>query len=383
MLKSIKISNYKTFIEPTEIEFIATNYKFLESENVGNGRTVKGAIFVGENASGKTNILKAIRLIIDMLFGVSDIDFSYMKSLYTTKESFDIEYVFVIENKEIRYNVAFSKHGIMNEKLFVDDVLYLHRHDGSAQVYSDSAPITVANVAENLPFLRKFYFDTRFNDNLALNKWFSFLKESIYINCYDGKLSSSADNVRELLWDKFLEKNGVKQINDFFKSIGYRQQISYSNETHNKKGFHNTRSTDKFVSFKKDQTDIEIPIMYESTGNSTLVALLPSFIHAIDKPCMLIIDEFSSGFHNELEECLLKYFYHFSKNSQIFLATHSTNVLNNAIIRPDQAFAVSFNGMHGTTIKRFSDESPREAQNLEKMYLNGVFDGKPYYKKNF
>ena len=383
MLKSIKISNYKTFIEPTEIDFSATNYRFLESENVSNNKTTKGAIFVGENASGKTNILKAIRLIIDILFGVSEINFSYMKSFYTTKKEFEIGYIFDIEDKEICYNIIFSERGITDEKLFIDNILYLYRHDNSAEVYSDATPVGATNIAENLPFLRKFYFDTRFNDNAILNKWFTFLKESVYINCYDGHISSGADNVRELLYDNFLEKNGVKQINDFFKSIGYRQQISYSNETHNKKGFHNTRTTDKFVSFKKDQTDIEIPIMYESTGNSTLIALLPSFIHAIDKPCMLIIDEFSSGFHNELEECLLKYFYHFSQNSQIFLATHSTNVLNNAIIRPDQAFAVSFNGMHGTTIKRFSDESPREAQNLEKMYLNGVFDGKPYYKKSF
>lgn len=383
MLKSIKISNYKTFIEPTEIDFSATNYRFLESENVSKNKTTKGAIFVGENASGKTNILKAIRLIIDMLFGVSEINFSYMKSFYTVKEEFEIGYVFAIEDKEICYNITFSKRGIMNERLLIDDILYLYRHDNSAEVYSDATPASATNIAENLPFLRKFYFDTRFNDNAILNKWFSFLKESIYINCHDGHISSGADNVRELLYNNFLEKNGVKQINDFFKSIGYRQQINYSNETHNKKGFHNTRATDKFVSFKKDQTDIEVPIMYESTGNSTLIALLPSFIHAIDEPCMLIIDEFSSGFHNELEECLLKYFYHFSQNSQIFLATHSTNVLNNAIIRPDQAFAVSFNGMHGTIIKRFSDESPREAQNLEKMYLNGVFDGKPYYKKSF
>lgn len=48
MLKSIKISNYKTFIEPTEIDFSATNYRFLESENVSNNKTTKGAIFVGK-----------------------------------------------------------------------------------------------------------------------------------------------------------------------------------------------------------------------------------------------------------------------------------------------------------------------------------------------
>ncbi len=98
---------------------------------------------------------------------------------------------------------------------------------------------------------------------------------------------------------------------------------------------------------------------------------------------MLIIDEFSSGFHNELEECLIKYFFHYSKDSQIFFASHSTNILNNTLIRPDQIYAVSFDGKKGTVLKRFSEEMPREAQNTEKMYLNGVFDGLPRYNKIF
>ena len=39
MLKRIKIDNYKTFIKPTSIDFSATNYKFLENENVGSNKS--------------------------------------------------------------------------------------------------------------------------------------------------------------------------------------------------------------------------------------------------------------------------------------------------------------------------------------------------------
>ena len=111
--------------------------------------------------------------------------------------------------------------------------------------------------------------------------------------------------------------------------------------------------------------------------------LLPSFLHAIKNECMLIIDEFSSGFHNELEECIVKYFFHYSKNSQLFFASHSTNLLNNTLLRPDQIYSVYFNSKKGSVLKRFSDEMPRESQNTEKMYLSGVFDGMPKYNKIF
>ena len=46
-VKKIKLDNYTTFIKPTDIDFSATNYKFLENENVGSNRLLKGCLFVG------------------------------------------------------------------------------------------------------------------------------------------------------------------------------------------------------------------------------------------------------------------------------------------------------------------------------------------------
>ena len=111
--------------------------------------------------------------------------------------------------------------------------------------------------------------------------------------------------------------------------------------------------------------------------------LILPFIYACENDCMIIIDEFSSGLHNELEESLIRYFFNNSHNSQIFFTSHSTNLLDTSILRPDQIYSFSFDPKKGTQIKRFSDENPRESQNLEKMYLNGVFDGKPNYNKEF
>ena len=67
----------------------------------------------------------------------------------------------------------------------------------------------------------------------------------------------------------------------------------------------------------------------------------------------------------------------------MFFTTQSTNILDTSILRPDQVYTFSFNSSEGTIIKRFSDENPRESQNLEKMYLAGVFNGKPIYSKKF
>ena len=69
MLKEIKLNNYKTFINDTLIDVSATNYKFLEKENVSKNRILKGLLFVGENAGGKTNVIQSIKFLLDLLFG--------------------------------------------------------------------------------------------------------------------------------------------------------------------------------------------------------------------------------------------------------------------------------------------------------------------------
>ena len=96
---------------------------------------------------------------------------------------------------------------------------------------------------------------------------------------------------------------------------------------------------------------------------------------------MLLIDEFGGGFHNKLNELLVNYLFKKLKNTQTFIVTHETNLLKTSIVRPDQVYIIDFNG-NGYFISKASEQSPRESQNLEKMYLAGVFGGIPLYDNN-
>ena len=250
-------------------------------------------------------------------------------------------------------------------------------------IFDYHEPKTYTDLTDQTLFLRRIYFDTHFYDDPIINEWLDFLKKSIYINCYNRRISEY--NKQGLLVHKYLKNNDTKIINDFMKKINYQQKITFSTETPVQTGLPFFKSPDnaEFISFNKEGTNVYIPEQFESTGNKTLVEILPSFLYAIENNCMLIVDEFSSGFHNELEECMLKYFFHYAKQSQIFFVSHSTNILNNTILRPDQIYSVAFDATIGSKIKRFSDEMPREAQNTEKMFLNGVFGGMPRYNKIF
>ena len=140
-------------------------------------------------------------------------------------------------------------------------------------------------------------------------------------------------------------------------------------------------NAEKGIFFKRKGINVPVPFAEESLGNQNLLRMLPAFLNIIENGGMLLIDEFSSGFHNELENLMVRYFMEKADKAQMLFVSHSTNLLSNSILRPDQEYSVEFRGEEGSTVKRFSTEQPRSAQNIEKMYVSGVFGGLPEYKE--
>lgn len=380
MLRSITLNNYTTFINKTTFDFKATNYKILEDTNVGYDRILKGALFVGENASGKTETIKAIKLLLDLLFANNEINVVMKKSMYTKGTTFSLSYSFDIDSNDIIYSFEFDKDNISFEKLCFNNNVLLERMGENGKTYFNNEERNVKDINSHLLLLKQEYYNTRFYNDTILNKWFDYLKNSIYINCYDKNVISynQARKSEQLILD-YAQKNGVKKINSFLNKIGYNSEVVLD-DNFISNGYRISTS-EKVIGVKKRGSNFVMPLALDSTGNNVLINVLMPFLFAINNDCMLLVDEFSSGFHNDLEETLIKYFFNNSRNSQIFFMSHSTNLLDTYLLRPDQIYSFSFNNKKGTIIKRFSDENPRESQNLEKMYLSGVFDGKPEYNK--
>ena len=202
MLKSIKLDNYTTFINPTTIDFSATNYKFLD-ENIGNGKILKGCLFVGENASGKSQILKSIQLLLDLLFENNDINFAINKSFYTEKNNYKLEYDFVISSKEIKYVVELNPKGFELEELYINGDIIIKRMGKKAKLIIGEEK-NFDDVSLKLSFLRRVYFDTHFYDDEVLNKWFDFMKNSVYVDCYNGKIKNYVSDT--LLFREYFDK---------------------------------------------------------------------------------------------------------------------------------------------------------------------------------
>lgn len=374
MLKSFEINNFKSFKKKTRFDLEKTNYQMLAGTNV-EGKILKGLMFVGANASGKSNSILAIKFLLDCLFGKTDINIDSYMCLFSGNPIMSLEYTFDIDGTEIIYKIKYQ--GIdknINEDLYVNGENVFAR-DGSVATVTITDEINYTDVPKNTLFLRDIYFNTKFRGCETLQKWFIFLSNSVYMDLY-SKNAIQYRNI-DLSLKSYLEEDGTKNINSFFEEYNFEQTIEYDKKSVG--NYSIMESPEKTIFFKRKGIDEPIPFVLESLGNRTLLQLLPAFFHCINQGGMLLLDEFSSGFHNDLEELLIRYFMKKATTAQLIFVSHSTNLLSNSILRPDQLYSVDF-GKDGSVIKRFSSEKPREAQNLEKMYLGGVFNGVPKYE---
>lgn len=339
------------------------------------GNTLKGLMFVGANASGKSNAVIAIKFLLDSLFGKLDVNMAACICLFSENPEMSLAYTFDVEGTEIIYEIQYQRiDKKLNENLLVDGKNIFTR-DGSVAKTKFSEEKMYTDVPKDMLFLRDIYFNTKFRGQEKLQKWFDFLRNSVYLDLYSGVAIQYRDV--DLSLKSYLEQEGTEEINKFFQEYNFGQIIEYDKKSQGH--VISVESPEKMIFFKRKGIDEPIPFVLESLGNRTLIKLLPLFFHCIKQGGILLLDEFSSGFHNELEELLIRYFMKKAEEAQLIFVSHSTNLLSNSILRPDQIYSVDF-GKEGSVLKRFSSEKPREAQNLEKMYLSGVFSGVPAYE---
>lgn len=384
MLTKITLDNFKSFKNKTVVDLTKTNYTILP-QNVSDNGVLKGCIFVGANASGKSTIILAVKLLLDLLFSERNINSGMFLCMFGDTNKYSLSYEFLIENKTISYSfeVDVAKK-MISESLYIDNELLLQRMGLSAKSYiadSNGVNYDEEDVGKDSLFLRTLYFNTKFASNSTLGSWMDCLKKSFYVNMFKGEIVSYGK--RDMTIATYLDNGGCEVINNFFDEYNFEQKVEFVHSTSGGKiSFVAGEDEDvKTVFFKRKGIEVPIPFFEESLGNQNLLRILPVFLSAINNGGMLLIDEFSSGFHNELESLLVRYFMEKANHAQMLFVSHSTNLLSNSILRPDQEYSVEFQDQNGSTVRRFSSEQPRSAQNIEKMYVSGVFGGLPEYKE--
>ena len=373
MLIKLTLNNFLSFSNKTEFDFTATKYSILSESNVCKS-VLKGAMFIGPNASGKTNALKAIGLLIRLMKdrgeNIKNYHCNFAKTRVTT-----IEYTFLINDKIVEYKIDYRFAGnSLTENLLIDGENVLNRVGSHGTLNVNGYNVEEDDLDNETLFLRTASFNTgRFPQEPTLRKLVDYLLNSYYIDGYNRQAALGRTV------SKFAEENGVDKLNKYLNDFNFGFSVEYGNQAEGENYKIVMGSDQKGIFFKRNSFPVPSIFYSESQGNQVFADMLPLLINTIEKPGMLIIDEFGNSFHNKLSEKIINYFMNNSFKSQFFITSHDTNLISNSVFRPDQINLITFEDSSGSRVKRVSTFKPREAQNLEKMYLGGMFEGVPQY----
>lgn len=118
----------------------------------------------------------------------------------------------------------------------------------------------------------------------------------------------------------------------------------------------------------------------ESEGSKKMFEISPVVLKAIENGTPVIIDEFDARFHPLLSKKLVQLFNSSANlNSQFIFATHDTNLLDASVLRRDQICFVEKDQMgasHFYTLAEF--KGVRNDASFEKDYIRGKYGAVPF-----
>jgi len=122
----------------------------------------------------------------------------------------------------------------------------------------------------------------------------------------------------------------------------------------------------------------------QSEGTRAWMTLLMDVLEALDKGSLLIIDEIDTSLHPRLTARLIELFQDVRTNprsAQLVFATHDASLLGTSfgreVLARDQIWFVEKDADGATTLFPLTDFHPRKEENTERRYLGGSYGAVP------
>ena len=421
MLLNFKIKNYKSINElDLDLSFAEgsapngyreeKNHIFLES---GKTRVVPCLAIFGANASGKSNVIAAMDTFSDIV--VKDIEghfFPNKLALSPLRTYFEIHFKY--KNLIYKYSLEYNEVQIIKECLKVGDKEIFHIFDEEnsfEQLANRSYPTKKLKDIyttecfkriDDRPYQKKTFLAVIANEYGGLSTYIS--------NCYQyirRLIISDSNNLFPItMVNEMLEEDNVnimeqvtslvKKLDISIKTIGIEteeykqddfikkvkpweiknQSIEFDSKT-SIVSLHKVFTTHANIAGK----DVRFEASEESGGTQTLLKLIPTLVFALYRGLPVIVDELDCSLHPFVVIKLIELFKdreYNKNNAQLIFTTHTTDILENNLLRKSEVATLTKTLKKGTIIRRVSDfEGIRNLSDFRKLYLSGEIFGIP------
>jgi AAA15 family ATPase/GTPase len=416
MLINFTCGNFLSFKEEKTLSMLtATPVKEFQDENVFEAdryKLLKSAVIYGANASGKSNLLKAMmkmrKLVINSAKNSQKGEplriktFQLSESSLKTPSKFEI--TFLVENKKYRYGFEADNKKVKSEWLFFstkikEEPLFLRKGE-AIQVFNkfkDGRGLE-ERTRENALFLSVC---AQFNVEIAgdILEWFADFNiisglQDKHFQRFSEDMFLNDSNAKMMITD-FVKKAdlGIQDINikrlkvtDDILPSSMPSEIKQSllkEELSNISTLHNMYDDEGNVS-GKTHFDFD---SQESEGSKKYFRLSGPILDTLKKGKILVIDELDARLHPILTAEIVRLFN--SKetnpnNAQLIIATHDTNLLSAKIFRRDQIWFTEKDYTEATDLyslveyKLAGRGKVRNDASFEKDYFQGRYGAIPF-----
>lgn len=427
MLISFAVENFLSYKDKQELSLIADVDREMEEthcfipESQADLKLLKSAAIFGANASGKSNLIKAILFMREFIIhstsgekigegtgfqpfkldrrkmfepGFFEIKFLLDEEIYIYGFKLDIEKIiaewlyFYPQNKKV---VLFEREMVRENNLKLlakkeNDIKYYYKF---GNYFKGEKKKIISLIRKNSLYLTvgaQFAHPTL----TKIFDWFNdFLKPGItpetlgLTGFTSSKLLGEDTNIKKRvvsflksadlgIKDIKIEKVKREQIQDFDKLPESLKKGVEEGKLIDIKMIHSALSGD-------DEVTANIDLLDESMGTKRMFQLSGPLFHTLTNGGALFIDEIEDSLHIHLLKTLLSEFFENSKNSQIIFTTHNVQLLEDKLFRRDEIWLTEKKEDGGTDLFSIADfkPKPRKDKLLKNGYLTGAYGAIP------
>lgn len=380
MLRKFEVSNYKTFKDKISLDFGDIGGYQFSTECIYDGYISKMLIY-GRNATGKTNLGKALMDIQRLLFGLRKLreDRSFLNA-DSVEETAVFSYEFIFDGQKVVYRYGRCSDTTLKwEELEINDELIFSCDFSARQFNFDNLSYIKVETANTeryrlllderesddgdeieLPFMRWLVNNVALEKNSVLLKMFNYVRRMVFISA-GNHIWPRQSKAYDTFFEKLEERKGLQEIEQFFNEMGIECQLILRKlpDGQRKLYFYHERLVPFFET--------------ASSGTLALFDLYRRSVAPMREASFIYLDEFDAFYHYEMAENVIRFFKKRYSKCQIILTSHNTNLMTNRLMRPDCLFILSSFGTL-TALCNATERELREGHNLEKMYISGEFE---------
>ncbi len=421
MLIEFTVGNYRSFKDPVTFSLVATDLvakdKSLDESNVFQGpgelKLLKSAAVYGANGSGKSNLVEALRFMLDFMVDSSRATQStdeigvepFRLSTLTEQQPSSFELVCSVNGVLYRYGFKATRERVVSEWL------YNTVKRESRLFYREESDISVSTVFGGRA-VRKFTRDNalflsvaaQFNIPIAelLLLWIrsrvaiiSGLDDDLYkAYTIDALLHNRyRQEVLDLIRSLDLNIEGIDVEEIDLKSEMFPEEWPEDLKEATIRFNQGKAGVFRFLHKKFSEAEAVVDTLEafdpeeESEGTRKLFALSGLLIHALKTSTLLVIDEFDARLHPLISRKIIELFNSQSTNpggAQLVCATHDTNLLSNKLFRRDQIWFTEKTRLGATDLyslaeyKVGSESKVRNDASFASDYIKGRYGAIPF-----